>query len=155
MTQLSDHFTLEELTVSQYAARNGIDNSPPPDELTHLRLVAQSMEEIRVRLGNRPIVVSSGYRSVRVNTAVGGVAYPPSAHTLGYAVDFTCPSFGSPFDVARHLSIQVDLFFDQLIYEFRSWVHLSFDPRMRRELLTIRSKAEGYLAGIIDLPEAT
>jgi len=152
MTPLSDHFTLEELTASQWAARAGVDNTPPADVLERLRVAAKGMEQVRARLGDRAILVSSGYRSRLVNAAIGGAVN--SAHVLGYAVDFTCPSFGSPFDVARHLSIQVDLVFDQLIYEFRNWVHISFDPRERRDLLTIRSNREGYMRGIIDMPES-
>jgi len=151
MTPLCDHFTLEELTASQWAARMGVDNTPPPDALERLRVTAKGMEQVRARLGDRAILVSSGYRSRLVNAAIGGAVN--SAHVLGYAVDFTCPSFGSPFDVARHLSIHLDLSFDQLIYEFRSWVHISFDPRGRRDLLTIRSNREGYLRGIIAMPE--
>lgn len=149
---LSAHFTIEELTASQYASRLGIDNTPPPDVLEHLRASAVRLEDVRRRLGDRPVIISSGYRSVRVNAEVGGVTFPPSAHTLGYAIDFTCPSFGTPFEVAQFLSRQADLVFDQLIYEFGDWVHISFDPRSRQQCLTIRNATEGYVAGIVDLP---
>jgi len=150
---LSQHFTLEEMTASQFAARNGIDNTPSPEALDHLRLVAMRMEDVRSRLGNQPIAVSSGFRSQRVNAAIGGTISPPSAHTLGYAVDFTCSGFGPPIEVAKFLARQADLSFDQLIYEFGSWVHISFDPRARRECLSISNRADGYVPGIVDLSE--
>jgi len=152
MTMLSDYFSLEELIHSQYAARHGIDNVPPPDVLANLGRTAHRMDDVRKRLGALPIIVSSGYRSTRVNSAIGGVTFPPSAHTLGYAVDFTCPTFGPPLEICQRLAAQADLAFDQLIFEYGAWVHISFDPRNRRELLTIRSSAEGYVRGIVDLP---
>lgn len=141
---LSQHFTLEELTASQWAARMGVDNTPNATALENLRATALHMENVRARLGNLPIAISSGYRNLRVNAAVGGVA--TSAHVSGYAVDFTCPEFGGPLDVAKFLARQAGLEFDQLIYEFGSWVHLSFDPRKRRQCLSIRSSVEGYVA---------
>ena len=58
--KLSEHFTEEELTVSQTAARHGIDNSPSPAVRTNLRRLAGVLEEIRALLGGLPILVSSG-----------------------------------------------------------------------------------------------
>lgn len=152
MTQLSQHFTLEEFTRSEWAARHGLPNSPNSDTLQHLIDTAQQMEQVRTLLGDRPITVLSGFRSGRVNAAVGGA--PLSAHLIGYAVDFVCPDFGTPFEIANFLEQQQALEFDQLIYEFRDWVHISFDPQMRRQCLSIRARAEGYVNGIVNFPEA-
>ena len=139
--QLSRYFTLVELTQSQTAARLGIDNSPPPHVLANLTKTAGYMEEVRALLGSKPILVSSGYRSPQVNAAIG--AKDTSAHVLGWAVDFTCPGFGTPLEVARQIeewAPKVGLKFDQLIHEFRSWVHISFNPNARGQLLTIDQK---------------
>jgi zinc D-Ala-D-Ala carboxypeptidase len=70
---ISEHFTLEELSFSEAAARLGLDNTPSPMVVANLGLVAAVMEGIRTLLGDKPIVVHSGYRSAQVNQAVGEV----------------------------------------------------------------------------------
>jgi putative chitinase len=78
---------------------------------------------------------------------VGGV--PTSAHRLGYAVDFECPGFGDPYTIARALE-HADFEYDQLIHEHVGsgwWVHVSFDPRSRKEALTTHD-ASTYIPGI-------
>lgn len=134
--KLTPNFTLDELTVSQTAERLGIDNDPPADIIDNLRGLASVLEEVRIVCNNRPVVVTSGYRSPIVNRMVGGSTRPPSAHTLGYAADFTVPGFGTPMEVCRAIAA-AGIRFDQLIHEFGRWVHLSVDPRMRRNVLTI------------------
>lgn len=134
--RLSPNFTLDELTASQTAARKKIDNTPPPEVVTRLQDTARRMEQVRALLGARPIHVSSGYRSPRLNRAIGGAAN--SHHTLGYAVDFTCRGFGSPLEVCRAIAAS-DIAFDQMIEECGQWVHLSFAPPLRRQVLTFRN----------------
>jgi hypothetical protein len=130
--QLSDHFALEELTFSSTAVRQGIDNQAPPEVVTHLTILAQTMEKVRTLLGGKPIHVDSGYRCPELNKAVGGVSN--SAHLAGYAIDFICPDYGTPLDIV-HAIDGSDIDFDQCIQE-GTWVHLSVDPAMRRETLT-------------------
>lgn len=132
---LTPHFTLEELTASQSAARLGLDNTPPPEMVDALKRTAQLLEEVRALLG-RPVLVSSGYRAPAVNRAVGGAAN--SAHMLGCAADFSCPSFGSPLDICRAIAGS-PIAFDQLIHEFRAWVHIAWSPQPRKMVLTIDS----------------
>lgn len=137
--KLTEHFDLAEFTISQEAARRGIDNTPPDEVLENLYVLAMALEEVRARLG-RPIVISSGYRSPALNAAVGGA--PNSAHVLGYAADLTCPGFGRPLSVCRAIAGMPDFRFDQIIYEFGTpagggWCHLSIDPRGRMQTLTI------------------
>jgi hypothetical protein len=127
-------FTLEEMTVSQTAARHDIDNVPKGKVLDNLASTAHHMVAVRKLLGGKPIIVSSGYRSPDLNAKVGGSN--TSAHTLGWAVDFICPGFGKPLEIAETIA-ESDIEFDQLIHEFNSWVHISFDPRKRGQLLTI------------------
>lgn len=133
--RLSEHFTLDELTVSETAERLGIDNDPPPNVLENLRGLAETLERVRAALGGRPIVVTSGYRSPNLNRMVNGSR--ESAHLVGYAADFTCPGFGSPLDVCRAVVAAGSIPYDQLIHEFGRWVHLSVDPRWRGQVLTI------------------
>lgn len=142
MTYLSPHFSLEEMTQSQTASRLGLDNTPSPEVVEQLKITAQCLEGVRTLLG-KPMLVSSGYRSPEVNTAVGSVA-PKSAHIYGYAADFIAPGFGSPADVCRAIAAS-SLIFDQLLAE-GTWVHISFDPRMRRQVMT--KTDNGFSAGI-------
>lgn len=131
---LSEHFTLEELTLSQAAARNGLDNRPHADEVENLRrLCRYVLEPLRVRLG-RPIVVSSGFRSEAVNRLAGGTK--TSQHRLGQAADFIVPGM----TVQRTINSirEYGLPFDQLIDEFDRWVHVSYGPRNRGDVLIAR-----------------
>ena len=133
--RLSDHFSLAELTVSATAARKRISNAPPPLVIDTLILTADRMEKVRALLGDHPIIVLSGYRSPAVNAAVGGSK--SSAHMTGHAVDFICPRFGTPAQVAAHLAKHLTGF-DQLIEEFGEWVHVGFGPGRRGQKLTAR-----------------
>lgn len=137
MTQLSPHFSLEEMTVTT----TGLRNHPDDLQLDRLRRNAHNMEAVRDLLGYA-IHVHSGFRSPAVNAAVGGAA--TSDHLNGDATDFACPEFGSPYDVA--VAIQKSgIKYDQLIQE-GTWVHISWGPRMRQEDLT--KIAGGYIKGI-------
>lgn len=119
--KLTEHFTLEEATITSHT---DLDNYPDPDTLRKLSYIAARMETVRSCLGNRPIKVNSWYRSPEVNARVGGTK--KSQHLRGEAVDFTCHSYGTPYEVARALVADKEiLMFDQLIYE-HSWVHISF-----------------------------
>jgi hypothetical protein len=140
-TKLSPHFTLEELVATQHRK---IDNRPKSAALVDaLRETAGNMETVRAILGDRVVTISSGYRCPALNKAVGGAK--ASAHLSGLAVDFNCYGFGSPLAVCRAIAGS-GLPFDQLIEE-GTWVHVSFDPRMRRQVLTKRPGG-GYLAGL-------
>ena len=129
---LTPNFTLEEFTISETAARAGVDNVPPlgTPERANLERTAQVLEEVRSILGH-PILISSGYRGPWVNTAVGGSK--SSAHMSGLAVDFICPGFGTPHAICKKLHPHLKaLGIDQLIHEYKTWVHLGLtggDPR--------------------------
>lgn len=144
--KLSEHFNLNEFTISQTATRKGIDNTPPEPVIERLRMLAATLERVRGLLGNSPIRISSAYRCKELNRAIG--SGDTSAHVLGYAVDFTCPIFGTPKEVAQEIAAS-SIKFDQLIYE-GTWIHLSIDPRNRRELLTAHFKngKASYTKGI-------
>lgn len=136
---LSPHFSMEELTATQ---QQKLDNTPSSEVAAILRGTAERMEGVRRLLGDRVITVSSGYRSEAVNRAVGGSK--TSDHRTGYAVDFTCHRYGDPRRICGALA-RSDLTFDQMIEEGR-WVHLSFSPRARRQVLTKASR--GYVEGL-------
>ena len=121
MTMLTEHFSLEEFIFSQTAVRNGIDNTPPPDVAANLKHLAQQLEIVRNALGV-PLLISSGFRCSALNQAVGGAKV--SDHMTGLAVDFTAPKFGSVLDTAKAVAAS-GLQYNQIIYEFGRWVHVS------------------------------
>ena len=133
---LSAHFTLEELTRSEVALRKGLDNTPDAETIANLAELALALEKVRDLLG-KPIHINSAYRGPKVNSAVGGSK--TSAHMKGYAADFVCPGFGTPQDIC-HAIMDSTIDYDQLIFEYASWVHFSIDPQMRRMNLTIDSQ---------------
>ncbi len=144
---LSEHFTLQELTISDWADRNGVNNTPPADIVEQLKLLAAKLEEVRTVLG-KPILINSGYRSPKVNKAIGGK--PTSSHQYGQAVDLRCPDFGTPEAVCRAIAAS-PIKYDQLILEFATpagggWVHLGIGRGMRQQVLTINK--HGTHAGI-------
>ena len=144
--RLSRHFTLAGLTRSQVARQCGIENLPPPELIGNLRMLARGLDQVRRLLGHR-LRINSGYRCPALNAAVGGAE--GSQHTMGLAVDFECPRFGTPLAIiaAIHRS---PIVFDQCILEFGRWVHLSFSAAPRRRVLTIYDVREGYLEGLWD-----
>lgn len=149
--QLTEHFTFEELTVSQTAARLGLLNQPNDVALKNLFKTAEGLEAIRSLIGCA-IVVTSGYRSEAVNKEVGGS--PKSQHCTGQAADIIAPSFGSPLDLAREIEDSiVKLGVDQLILEYHRWVHVSFSDQPRFEVWT-KLSGQPLLPGLVPLPPA-
>lgn len=148
MTVLSRHFSLEEMLVSQTAARRGIDMTPPLSVRTSLRSLCYCiLDPLRDALGV-PIIVSSGYRPVQLNTLIGGVA--SSQHCKGEAADINVHGM-TPLQLAERI-VQLQLPFDQLIMEFGEWVHVSHKPfgNQRGEALTAKrvNGAAHYLPGL-------
>ena len=146
--RVTPHFTLGEFVVSSTAARLGIDNAPPARvEATLRNVLIPAMQRVRDLLGV-PVVIKSGYRSPELNSAVRGA--PSSQHVTGHAADFIAPGFGSPRAVCLVLVDRMaELHFDQLIHE-GGWVHISFGPRPRNEVLTAHFTAAGvsYTRGL-------
>ena len=120
---LSCNFTIDEMTHSQTAARLGLDNTPSPAVLDALKRTAYSLEYVRALL-KVPVLISSGYRSERVNRAVGGSH--KSQHVTGEAADFTAPGYGSADAVMRAIVDAGTIYYDQILLEYGRWVHISF-----------------------------
>jgi putative chitinase len=133
------------MTASNTAIRKGINNVPTGSAMQALAYTATRMDTVRALLGH-PIRVSSGYRSPALNKVIGGSNN--SAHTLGYAVDFTSPDYGSPLAICKAI-MTAKIQYDQLIYE-GTWVHISFDPKNRMQELTavFGNGKTTYLQGI-------
>ncbi|CAB4183906.1 Peptidase M15A, C-terminal [uncultured Caudovirales phage] len=115
---LSEHFTLEELTVTDHRS---LDNTPNAGEIENLRRLAVFLELVKERLGGRPVMVNSAFRSKAVNDAVG--SKDTSQHRLGCAADIRIPGM-TPDAVVRAVMAS-GLAYDQVIREFDIWTHLS------------------------------
>lgn len=148
---LSDHFTLEEATISQTADRLGIDNSHPSSiTIIVATKTATKMEKVRAIL-NSPISISSWIRCLDLNRALG--SKDTSQHILGEAVDFICPAFGTPLEICKALIAQKILInWDQLILE-HTWIHISWNSipnaPQRGQVLSLLATG-GYANGLTD-----
>lgn len=144
---LSKHFTLAEYTISETAARKGIDNTPREAYvLDNLKRMAGVMEKIRDLLGH-PITVTSGFRCLDLNSAIG--SKPTSAHVVGLATDFIAPAYGTPYDVCRAIEPHMQrLGIDQLIYE-HTWIHVGLRAGEARHQVMTLAPGNRYVAGIV------
>jgi zinc D-Ala-D-Ala carboxypeptidase len=128
---LSEHFTLDELTHTDHRS---LDNSPNNKELLNLHRLANFLEKVKVAVGGKPVMVNSGFRSKAVNDAVG--SKDTSQHRLGCAADIRVPGM-TPDEVVRAI-LAANLGVDQVIREFNAWTHVSIPSE---ELMLPRHQA--------------
>ena len=151
---LSEHFTLAEAVYSSTAQRLGFDNTPSRQVIANATIAAEGMEEVRALLGDLSIHVDSWIRCEALEKVLtagdfkswcakhGKPSVPSSwdeyfsrkGHPKGYAVDFTCTGYGTPIEIVQAIA-KSPIQFDQCIQE-GTWVHISFDPQLRRQVLT-------------------
>ena len=135
---MGKYFSIAELTKSSTAIKKKINNTPTKEVKNNLnQLIDNILDPLREAWG-QPIIVGSGYRCEALNKAVGGAAH--SQHKLGQAADIHTKS-----DLAEdnkklfELIKQLKLPFDQLINEYNyNWIHVSYSPRNRRQILNIK-----------------
>lgn len=142
MINLSKHFTLDEMTRSSSI----FDNTPNEHIIENLKHTCSQLEKVRELLGDKPIVISSGFRSREVNISVNGAKN--SDHLWGFAVDFRVSGL-TPYEIVEMIS-KSDIPFKQIINEFQSWTHLSFEKGNDKCQVLTASKVKGktvYAAG--------
>ncbi len=115
---LTEHFTLEELTATSHRQ---FDNTPNADEIANLTRLATFLERVKSVLKGKPVMINSGFRSKQVNDSVG--SKDTSQHRIGCAADIRVPGM-TPDEVVRTI-IDSGLPYDQIIREFNSWTHIS------------------------------
>lgn len=115
---LSEHFSLEELTHTDHRQ---FDNTPNATEMANLVRLAAFLEEVKSVLGNKPVMVNSAFRCKAVNDAVG--SSDKSQHRIGCAADIRVPSM-TPDEVVKAV-IASGIGYDQIIREFDRWTHIS------------------------------
>ena len=118
MTKLTEHFTLEELTITDHRE---FDNTPNDAEKANLERLALFLEQVKEVLGGKPIMVNSAYRCKAVNDAVG--SKDSSQHRIGCAADIRVPDM-TPDQVVKAV-IASGIGYDQIIREFDRWTHIS------------------------------
>ena len=139
-TNISEHITYTEATVSNKAKQLGISNTPNEKELQAMKLLAEAVFEPLRKWYGKPIQVTSFFRSAKINKAIGGSA--TSQHSLGQAIDIDTVSDNRKlFDY-----IKGNLPFDQLIWEngddnTPAWIHVSYtETRNRKQILRATRK---------------
>ena len=154
IVQLSPNFSLHEMTKSDTALRNNLDNNPKADEVANLkRLCEIILQPIRNHYA-KGVKINSGYRSPSVNKAAGGST--TSDHCKGMAADIEIPGIANA-DLANFIKDNFE--FTQLILEFYTpgipdsgWVHVSYNPsNLKKQCLTAvkKNKETHYLPGLI------
>ena len=144
-TKLSANFSLEELTASATAKAKKIDNTPSLEVKKNLeRLCKEVLQPIRDKYG-RAITVTSGYRSPKLNAAVGGVKN--SQHVLGQAADIKCTATSKAylFNLIREMILKREIKVGQLIWEYGTkkepnWIHVSLPGNKTNQILYLYSK---------------
>lgn len=148
--QLSQNFSLREMTKSDLATRIGRPVVASDAIIADLKRLCNEVlqpirHEIAIVYGTSPMIVSSGYRPLWLNSMVHGSAN--SAHIFGRAADFEVIGL-SNYEIASFIARRIQQFpIDQLIYEFGDWVHVAIpaiDAVPRRQILTaIRNPSTG------------
>ena len=134
--KLSTHFSLDELSASQTAIQRNIKNDPGKKELANLRrLCRMILEPFRALVG--PLHVSSGFRSEKLNRITGGV--PNSQHRLGQAADIL--PIRTELKAAYLELVDSRIPFDQAIFEFGRWIHVSWAVKPRGQKLVASKQA--------------
>lgn len=133
--EISKNFSLSEFEYSPTAKKKKIDNTIKADFVKNniKELVFQVLQPLRDKI-DKPIHISSGYRCLKLNKAVGGVA--TSQHVQGQAADIKVEDM-TPYEVAK-VVMELYLPFDQMIL-YPNFVHISISPRDRRQLLYNKS----------------
>ena len=132
------NFTMSELVYSKVAIKNNISNMPDIDSLDNiLELIINVLQPIRVAI-NKPMIITSGFRSKELNKIIGGNSN--SQHLTGSAVDFIVKEV-EPENLVNFI-VKMGIEFDQLINEYDSWVHISYNKkRNRKQVLHIKNSA--------------
>lgn len=143
--KLSEHLDLAEMLRSESAKRLGIKNTPTPEHIEAMKLLAEHIFEPIRNNFRCPIMVSSGYRSAELNRSIKGSSMT-SQHSKGEAMDIDMDNtdFGiSNKDIFYFIKDKLN--FDQLIWEYGDnenpdWVHVSYAANgvQRKQVLRCR-----------------
>ena len=135
----SEYFKLEELLKSDTALAAQIENLPAWEDVKNLEDLAVNVLDPIRRAWGQPLVVTSGFRSTKLNAAVGGV--PTSAHMEGCAVDIVLPTWSTRkvselYNLIQWLVESGAIDIDQVIYyRKKTMIHISNDIPCRKQFI--------------------
>lgn len=140
---ITQHFKYSELNHSGYAASKRIRNVAEGYAKENQEWLAIVLQIIRNHF-NVPMTITSGYRSPKVNKAVGGAA--TSAHLHGSAADVVFADVAKnslaqrkrALEIARYLD-SIGLIYDQIIW-YPSWIHIGMRFRSKPRKQVFASK---------------
>ena len=145
--KISDHITYAEAIHSNTAKRKGVDNTPNPNQIESMKLLAEKVFEPLREAVDAPIKINSFFRCEELNKAIGGSS--KSQHCQGRAIDID-DIYGHVSNAFMYYYIKDNLDFDQLIWEFGTddspdWVHVSYvdeDSNRKRCLKAYRENGK-------------
>ena len=145
--KLSSNFSLKEMTQSQTALRNNIENEPDEQQIENIKqLVVNVLQPLRDYY-QLPLKITSGFRSPELCKMIGSTTKSQHCANNGAAADFEIPGHDNK-EVASHIKNNFD--FDQLILEYyddldmnSGWIHCSFQLMEGRHEALIKDKT-GY-----------
>ena len=140
--KLTENFTLAELTKSETAKKNNIDNTPDAEQIECLKQLCENILQPLRDDFQKPLVISSGFRNKKLSLLVGSKT--TSQHCKGQAADFTIPGIDNK-KVFKHIIENLPM--DQVILEYykeddmkdfsnKGWIHCSYIPNGRGQALT-------------------
>ena len=130
------NFTMSELLKSEVAEKYNISNIPDKKSLDNmLILICECLQPIRNYI-NKSMIISSGYRSPRLNGHPLINGSPTSQHVTGQAVDFTVKGLTPKQVIEKVIASGVE--YDQIINEHNIWTHISYNKgKNRKQVLEI------------------
>lgn len=148
--RLSENFTLKEFTASQTAAREGIKNIPDAEAIENMKALCNNVLQPLRNIIQRPVIISSGFRSAELNAAIKGARF--SQHVKGEAADIDFDDINF-MKIVFNLIIEHSLPFDQLIWEFDSWIHVSHSRSHNRKNIMKASKKRNEAGKLVTVYE--
>ena len=146
MEKISEHISLKEAIFSKTAMDNSIKNIPTEEQLKYMKVIAEKIfEPLRKGLGDRPILISSFFRSKDLNDFIGGSSSSQHLCLNGdAAMDLDNDLLGEPDNAQIFFFIKNNLEFDQLIWEFGNekkpdWVHVSYRSKLKNRKQVLKS----------------
>jgi len=143
--KLTTNFTLAEMTASQVASRNGINNNPTAGQIENLKKLCESILQPIRNHYDAPVIISSGYRSPELCIRIGSSI--DSQHAKGQAADLQVVGIDNK-SLAKYIKENLD--YDQLILEFykeeegphSGWVHVSYVGKGNRKQSLTATRSE-------------
>jgi zinc D-Ala-D-Ala carboxypeptidase len=158
MEKISNHISFREAVYSDTAIIKGIPNIPDVSQLTNMKLLAEKVFEPMRIYFNIPILITSFFRSKKLNTTIGGAKNSQHMAIDGAALDMKTDNYNGITNEMIFSYILDNLQFDQLIAEdiddegLMSWVHVSYKEKDNRNQTLVMKVINGKKQYIVYEP---